>query len=86
MYYIPTALTCGPNSMFREAASACPASCLDPRAPESCDQPRREGCECLPGYLMSGHQCVPREQCGCRDQYGRYYAVSGTCIQSHLST
>ncbi|XP_035664614.1 snaclec trimecetin subunit beta-like, partial [Branchiostoma floridae] len=34
-----------------------------------------EGCQCDHGFVRSGQQCVPEEQCGCTDDEGRYYVL-----------
>ncbi|XP_078061500.1 IgGFc-binding protein-like, partial [Mustelus asterias] len=57
-------LECPSNSHYQPCASACPATCLDPR-PLPCDLPCAEGCRCDPGFVQSGSQCVSRDQCGC---------------------
>ncbi|XP_078389852.1 IgGFc-binding protein-like [Cetorhinus maximus] len=57
-------LACPSNSHYQPCASACPATCLDPRPP-TCDLPCAEGCRCDRGFVQSGAQCVSRDQCGC---------------------
>ncbi|XP_030044013.1 zonadhesin [Microcaecilia unicolor] len=64
-------IKCPPNSHYEPCASACPATCLNPR-PHSCDRPCVEGCQCDPGFVQSGEQCVRKEQCGCTFN-GQYY-------------
>lgn len=41
-----------------------------------------EGCECNPGFVLSGLQCVPRSQCGCLDSTGSYFMVSRSAWDS----
>ncbi|KAG7464696.1 hypothetical protein MATL_G00168240 [Megalops atlanticus] len=80
-------LTCPENSTYVACMSACPASCADLAAPSECTEPFcREGCQCAPGFAMSGSSCVPYSQCGCTFQE-RYYPlkekfVSEDCSQS----
>ncbi|XP_066299037.1 IgGFc-binding protein-like [Branchiostoma lanceolatum] len=69
---------CPPNSMYSTCVSNCPATCPNPNAEEECSRGCGEGCKCDPGFLLSGQQCVPQEQCGCTDDKGRYYIVSTT--------
>eukprot|EP00062_Callorhinchus_milii_P025595 gi/632986747/ref/XP_007910409.1/ PREDICTED: IgGFc-binding protein-like [Callorhinchus milii] len=57
-------LRCPANSHYDPCASACPATCVNPRPP-TCDEPCAEGCECDQGFVQSGDQCVPQQQCGC---------------------
>ncbi|XP_072904906.1 IgGFc-binding protein-like isoform X2 [Hemitrygon akajei] len=72
-------LQCPPNSHYQPCASACPATCLEPR-PQLCDQPCAEGCQCDKGFLQSGDKCVPRNQCGC--VYNGTYYQPGDVIWS----
>jgi hypothetical protein len=60
---------------YSEAVTGCPATCADPQAPNNCKEEPTEGCECLPGYVLSGTECVPQNQCGCQRD-GEYYPVS----------
>ncbi|XP_035665849.1 uncharacterized protein LOC118409092 [Branchiostoma floridae] len=70
-------LSCPASSHYDPCSSACPATCTDVSAPLYCNTTCVEGCECDAGYVLSGDQCVLREQCGCtRD--GLYYAVGQT--------
>ncbi|XP_061431558.1 IgGFc-binding protein-like isoform X4 [Lethenteron reissneri] len=56
---------CPPNSVYVERMSACPSTCGDLAASSNCELPDVEGCQCLPGFVMSGFDCVPYTQCGC---------------------
>lgn len=47
--------------------------CNGSQVPSVC----KEGCICQPGYVLSGQECVPRSQCGCTDDYGSTFPVSG---------
>ncbi|XP_078681185.1 IgGFc-binding protein-like [Branchiostoma floridae x Branchiostoma belcheri] len=67
-------LPCPENSRYNPCASACPATCTDVSAPDHCARTCVESCECEPGYVLSGQDCVLREQCGCT-RNGRYYMV-----------
>ncbi|XP_072349285.1 zonadhesin-like [Scyliorhinus torazame] len=64
-------LECPADGHYQPCASACPATCLDPR-PLPCDLPCAEGCQCDRGFVQSGTQCVSRDQCGCVYN-GTYY-------------
>lgn len=70
------ALQCPPNSTYASCMSACPASCSDLAAPAECSTPCLEGCECLPGHVLSGFDCVPYRECG-YTFLGKYYKVEG---------
>ena len=59
---------------FREEASACPNTCDDMEAEKKCNKPTESGCMCKKGFVLSGFDCVPEEECGCTFQ-DRYYKV-----------
>ncbi|XP_078420741.1 IgGFc-binding protein-like [Cetorhinus maximus] len=68
------AIVCPSNSRYTMQMSACPASCSNLAAPSECEAPAMEGCECLPGFVLSDFQCVPYKDCGCTYQ-NKYYEV-----------
>ncbi|KAJ8338240.1 hypothetical protein SKAU_G00372060 [Synaphobranchus kaupii] len=80
-------LTCPANSTYEASMSPCPSSCADLAAPSECVETfHTEGCQCDPGHVLSGTNCVPYTQCGCTFQE-RYYLlkekfVSEDCSQS----
>nr|XP_033814887.1 IgGFc-binding protein-like [Geotrypetes seraphini] len=87
-------MSCPPNSRYSKCMTACPASCSDLAAPSDCDMPCQEGCECLPGYVLSGFSCVPYKECGCT-YLNKYYKAgerfttddcSQTCTCTESST
>lgn len=65
-------LACPPHSHYELCGSSCPSSCAEPALPDSCPTPCQEGCQCDPGFMLSGTDCVPPTQCGCSLE-GRYY-------------
>ncbi|CAN8190691.1 unnamed protein product [Coccothraustes coccothraustes] len=67
-------MSCPPNSKYSSCMSACPASCNDLTRPTECESPCVEGCECLPGYVLSGFECVPYKECGCT-YLNKYYEI-----------
>ncbi|NXH07787.1 ZAN protein, partial [Loxia leucoptera] len=67
-------MSCPPNSKYNSCMSACPASCSDLTSPSECESPCVEGCECLPGYVLSGFECVPYKECGCT-YLNKYYQI-----------
>lgn len=71
-------MSCPANSNYSSCMSACPASCNDLTSPSECESPCVEGCECLPGYVLSGSDCVPYKQCGCT-YLNKYYEVQSLC-------
>ncbi|NWS87254.1 ZAN protein, partial [Toxostoma redivivum] len=70
-------MSCPDNSNYSSCMTACPASCNDLTSPSECESPCVEGCECLPGYVLSGFDCVPYKQCGCT-YLNKYYEIGET--------
>ncbi|XP_077204093.1 IgGFc-binding protein-like isoform X4 [Paroedura picta] len=75
---------CPPNSQYSPCAPACPLSCADLAAADDCDSPCLEDCECLPGYALSGLDCVPFASCG-RTFGGTYYRVGDSHMNQDCS-
>lgn len=71
------ALPCPEFSRYEVCTSACPASCSDLTAPLYCTHPCTEGCQCEPGYVLSGNRCVQQEDCGC-EHNDLYYPLNHT--------
>ncbi|XP_051776740.1 IgGFc-binding protein-like [Erpetoichthys calabaricus] len=63
---------CPPNSHYESCGSACPATCSNPHAGETCRRPCIESCQCNEGFVVGGQGCVPAKGCGCTYQ-GRFY-------------
>ncbi|XP_066508130.1 MAM and LDL-receptor class A domain-containing protein 1-like [Hoplias malabaricus] len=57
-------LVCGARRHFTSCSSQCPATCSRLDASEDCGS-CEERCECDDGFLLSGGECVPAEDCGC---------------------
>uniref|UniRef100_A0A673V7D9 Zonadhesin n=1 Tax=Suricata suricatta TaxID=37032 RepID=A0A673V7D9_SURSU len=68
-------MTCPPNSTYTLCARACPATCHSGFSGMACRNRCVEGCECNPGFVLSGLQCVPRSQCGCLEPAVGYFKV-----------
>ncbi|XP_078702865.1 zonadhesin-like [Branchiostoma floridae x Branchiostoma belcheri] len=73
-------MDCPANSTYSPCTSACPATCVNSIASDNCTLPCVEGCECNPGYVLSGLDCVPEKDCGCASKNGYYY-IPGTVWQ-----
>uniref|UniRef100_A0AAY5JW14 Tectorin alpha n=1 Tax=Esox lucius TaxID=8010 RepID=A0AAY5JW14_ESOLU len=71
------ALTCPESSHYQVCTSACPPSCSDLTSHLYCAHPCTEGCQCDPGYVLSGSRCVRRHDCGC-ERDGLYYPLNNT--------
>lgn len=70
------ALACPPNSRYTLCAKLCPDTCHSEFSGMACQNRCVEGCECNPGFVLSGLQCVPRSECGCLDPTAGYFKVS----------
>ncbi|XP_059010685.1 zonadhesin isoform X2 [Mustela lutreola] len=68
-------LTCPPNSRYRLCAPRCPATCFPSFLGMSCKNRCVEGCECNPGFVLSGLQCIPQSQCGCLEPTVGYFKI-----------
>ncbi|XP_022356101.1 zonadhesin [Enhydra lutris kenyoni] len=68
-------LTCPPNSRYRLCAQRCPATCFPSFLGMSCKNRCVEGCECNPGFVLSGLQCIPQSQCGCLEPTVGYFKI-----------
>ncbi|XP_066276578.1 IgGFc-binding protein-like [Branchiostoma lanceolatum] len=67
LWRVPTdcPLPCPRNSHYESYMTACPATCRDRDAPDSCELPRIEGCACDAGYVLGGNKCTLVADCGC---------------------
>nr|XP_020137270.1 zonadhesin isoform X3 [Microcebus murinus] len=68
-------LACPPNSKYSLCARPCPDTCHSAFSGMFCPDRCVEGCECNPGFVLSGLNCVPQSQCGCLDSNGSYFKV-----------
>ncbi|XP_045318246.1 zonadhesin [Leopardus geoffroyi] len=68
-------MTCPPNSTYTLCARLCPATCHSGFSGMACHNRCVEGCECNPGFVLSGLQCVPHSQCGCLEPTAGYFKV-----------
>ena len=84
-FYRPSEPDCPDNSEYTICGTACPRTCDDVANPrgiyDGCTRQCVLGCQCMEGYVLSGHRCVPEEQCGCRDENGYYHQVN--CISQN---
>ncbi|XP_037585752.1 alpha-tectorin-like [Cebus imitator] len=70
----PAELACPPHSHYKRCGSSCPSSCAGPARPDSCSTPCQDGCQCDPGFVFSGTDCVPPTECGCSTGSNLYVA------------
>ncbi|XP_066575341.1 IgGFc-binding protein [Amia ocellicauda] len=61
--FCPT--TCPANSHYELCADTCSTTCAGLVSPSTCSSNCFEGCECDPGFVADGDQCVSMENCGC---------------------
>ncbi|XP_071950627.1 IgGFc-binding protein-like [Antedon mediterranea] len=78
---VDCSLSCPDNSMYNPCMSACPPTCADSEPDEICPYACVDGCECQPGYIQDGLNCVPVEQCGCTYD-GYYYSLNSSYVTS----
>ncbi|XP_042331860.1 zonadhesin isoform X2 [Sceloporus undulatus] len=71
------AVSCPPHTTYQSCMTACPASCANMAAPSDCEAPCVEGCASDPGYILSGLDSVPYNQCGCTSN-DQYYQINDT--------
>ncbi|XP_051800201.1 zonadhesin, like [Acanthochromis polyacanthus] len=69
-------LECPPNSSYSLCVSSCPETCVGVVGPPGCEDICVEGCDCDPGFILSGDKCVALKDCGCVDTSGSYHPVS----------
>ncbi|XP_060070842.1 IgGFc-binding protein-like, partial [Ylistrum balloti] len=79
-------ITCPKNMRYSAAVSGCPATCMMPNSEHNCVLEDTEGCECLPGFLLSGTECVPQEKCGCLTPKGDYFPLGTTFVSEDCTT
>nr|XP_045235270.1 IgGFc-binding protein-like [Macaca fascicularis] len=72
MTCVPPELTCPRYSHYELCGFSCPSSCTEPALPDSCPTPCQDGCQCDPGSVLSGTDCVSPIQCSCSTG-GRYH-------------
>ncbi|XP_061094998.1 IgGFc-binding protein-like [Conger conger] len=56
-------MSCPANSQYALCSPPGQRTCTDPPSPHA--SVCQEGCECLPGFFLSGAECVPESECGC---------------------
>ncbi|KAK2830491.1 hypothetical protein Q5P01_018422 [Channa striata] len=85
--FCPTSKMIHPgNSSYEHCADVCHATCETGFPPIGCKRPCEEGWVCNDGFLLSGVNCVPLDECGCKYN-GKYYRkgqrfLSSDCHQS----
>ncbi|XP_045296879.1 IgGFc-binding protein-like isoform X2 [Leopardus geoffroyi] len=72
-------LTCPPRSHYSICARTCDGGCVQPTSPAHCSTQCYEGCECDPGFIFDGTDCVSQDHCGCFHR-GRYIPVGEALI------
>ena len=56
---------CENGGVYERLGSACPPTCADLNAPQTCSLPDTEVCSCQHGQVLENGQCVDSSQCGC---------------------
>jgi len=74
-----SAKECPEGKVYSQSMSRCPRTCetlYQPMA-KSCYSDPFSGCECMPGKVLLGDQCIAPSQCPCL-HYGTYYQSGET--------
>ncbi|KFZ58789.1 IgGFc-binding protein, partial [Antrostomus carolinensis] len=58
-------LRCPANSNYSLCTNLCVNSCTGLVDATTCPNTCMEGCQCHEGSIFDGHDCVPKEKCGC---------------------
>ncbi|XP_049644132.1 zonadhesin [Suncus etruscus] len=66
-------LSCPKFSKYNLCSRVCPENCYSNISGQNCQNRCTEGCQCDPGYLLSGLNCKAPRDCGCMDHYHRYW-------------
>ncbi|XP_045915562.1 IgGFc-binding protein-like [Micropterus dolomieu] len=69
------------NSVYEHCGDVCHATCDTGLPPIGCKRPCQETWVCKEGFLLSEHQCVPLNQCGCLYQ-DKYYRKGQSFLSS----
>ncbi|XP_058290853.1 LOW QUALITY PROTEIN: zonadhesin-like [Hylobates moloch] len=68
-------MACPPNSKYSLCAKPCPDTCHSGFSGMFCSDRCMEACECSPGFVLSGLECIRHSQCGCLHPAGSYFKV-----------
>ncbi|KAJ8355250.1 hypothetical protein AAFF_G00078470, partial [Aldrovandia affinis] len=77
------AKVCPANSTHKKCTHVCKNMCLHVR-PVVCSTVCQEGCECNPGFMFDGTQCVTAANCGCL-HHGNPMKSGETWLSAHCS-
>ncbi|KAE8288669.1 IgGFc-binding protein Fcgamma-binding protein antigen [Larimichthys crocea] len=69
-----TTMSCPLNSHYKSCGTACPATCQDPFRSRPCTLTCVETCQCDPGFVLDGNNCVLLSQCGCTHNGYNYHS------------
>ncbi|XP_071356988.1 IgGFc-binding protein-like [Trachinotus anak] len=69
------------NSHYEHCGNVCHATCENGLPPTGCKRPCEETWVCNDGFLLSGRQCVPFDQCGCMHRH-KYYRKGESFLSS----
>ncbi|NWI26158.1 FCGBP protein, partial [Sula dactylatra] len=75
-------LSCPAKSSYSLCTNLCVNSCTGLVDASKCPKTCVEGCQCDKGYFFDGHNCVPKDKCGCFVD-GRYYKPHETVLKDN---
>lgn len=57
---------CKNNSVYEKCVANCPLTCENMNNPPACSSTNcKDGCECIPGFVLDGDKCVNTSMCPC---------------------
>ncbi|NXT93834.1 FCGBP protein, partial [Anhinga rufa] len=75
-------LRCPAKSSYSLCTNLCVNSCKELVDASKCPKTCVEGCQCDKGYVLDGHNCVPKDKCGCFVD-GKYYKPHETVLKDN---
>nr|XP_019957505.1 PREDICTED: IgGFc-binding protein-like [Paralichthys olivaceus] len=72
------------NGRYEHCANLCHATCENGSPPSECKEPCEEGWVCKEGFLLSGNECVPFDECGCM-YMGEYHKNGDSFLDSNCN-
>ncbi|KAM9299516.1 IgGFc-binding protein-like [Gastrophryne carolinensis] len=76
--------SCQANSHYEPCTRTCDFTCNGLLGPNTCSKKCFEGCQCKPGYMFDGVNCVTVDKCGCFYN-GRYLKTNEVLVSEDCS-
>ncbi|KAJ8031643.1 IgGFc-binding protein [Holothuria leucospilota] len=75
---------CPVGTEYNHCGNACPATCAWDED-ENCGDECMETCECPENFVIADGKCIPKWECGCQLEDGRYLPVDGKSYNENCS-